>query len=185
MRLEIKKWLDGQDATAAWLEAHYQGRKSYQTGRNIRFVLTFSQYVELWGMKRLKQVAKLIAAGRIARRMRHPEKGWVLSWISKKARKAGEMNFTTARILQRNSSKYRFYLKAGDTHNDEAKRRIGDAKRGKPLSKGHKEAIRDARLGVSQSEEHKAKRIAAIRATKQRKREERLAPAARTIEATV
>src|SRR6478735_884042 len=103
MRPERKEWLDEQDATAAWLEAHYQGRKSYQTGRGIRFALTFSQYVDLWGIKKLKQVAKLIASGKIAKRMGHPEKGWVLSWTSKEAREAGEMNFTTARILQRNS----------------------------------------------------------------------------------
>lgn len=178
MRQEIKEWLNAQPATLAWLEAHYQGREKYQTGRGIQFALTFSEYVNLWGIKKLKQVTKLIESGRIGNRMRHPEKGWVLSWISREAREAGEMNSATARILQRNSSKHRFYLKTGDKHTDDAKRRIGDAKRGKPLSDEHKQSIRESRLGVPQSEEHKAKRFAAIRATKQRQRELRSMQAA-------
>jgi hypothetical protein len=182
MRQEIKEWLDAEPATLAWLEKHYQGRESYQTGRGIRFALTFSEYVNLWGLAKLKQVTALIAAGKIDKRMRHPNKGWVLSWASKEAREAGEMNSNTARILQRNSSKHRFFLKPGDTHTDDAKRRIGDAKRGRPLSKEHKQAIRETRLGVQQSEEHKAKRIAAIKATKQRQREECLALMTRAAE---
>lgn len=132
MRQEINEWLVAQPAIMDWLEAHYQGREKYQTGRGIRFALKFSEYVNLWGIKKLKQVTKLIESGRIGNRMRHPEKGWVLSWISREAREAGEMNCATARILQRNSSKHRFYLKAGDTHTDDAKRRIGDAKRESP-----------------------------------------------------
>ncbi len=86
--------------------------------------------MDLWGLRKLKQVAELIETGKLTKRMRHPDRGWVLSWISKEAREAGEMNITTARILQRNSSKHRFfYLQAGDTHTDAAKRKIGDAKR--------------------------------------------------------
>lgn len=126
--------------------------------------------MDLWGLRKLKQVAKLIEEGKLTKRMRI-DRGWVLSWTSKEARETGVMNITTARILQRNSSKHRFYLKAGDTHTDTAKRKIGDAKRGKSLSEDHKQAIREARIGVAQSAGHKAKRIAAMKATKQRQRE--------------
>ncbi|WCS25643.1 hypothetical protein LOK46_02010 [Methylobacterium sp. NMS14P] len=173
MKQEIMTWLKTQAATQEWLEKHYRGRMAYQTGRGKIFALSFSDYVDLWGLRKLKQVAKLIEDGKLTKRMRHPDRGWVLSWTSKEAREAGEMNITTARILQRNSSKHRFYLKAGDTHTDAAKRKIGDAKRGKSLSEDHKQAIREARIGVPQSAEHKAKRIAAIRATKQRQSEAR------------
>ncbi len=158
-------------AIQEWLEKHYRGRMAYQIGRGKIFALSFSDYVDLWGLRKLKQVAKLIEEGKLTKRMRHPDRGWVLSWTSKEARETGVMNITTARILQRNSSKHRFYLKAGDTHTDTAKRKIGDAKRGKSLSEDHKQAIREARIGVAQSADHKAKRIAAMKATKQRQRE--------------
>ncbi|WP_342166992.1 hypothetical protein [Methylobacterium sp. SD21] len=178
MTHEIKSWLETQAATQQWLEKHYRGRMAYQVSRGKIFALSFADYVNLWGLRKLREVAKLIETGKLTRRMRHPDKGWVLSWISKEAREAGEMNATTARILQRNSSKLRFYLQAGDTHTDVAKRKIGDAKRGKALSDAHKQAIREARIGVKQSAEHKAKRIAAMRATKQLQRERRAQSAA-------
>jgi hypothetical protein len=181
MNQQIMTWLETKGATKDWLEKHYRGRQAYQTNRGKIFALSFSDYVDLWGLRRLKEVDKLIETGKLTRRMRHPDRGWVLSWTSKEAREAGEMNCTTARILQRNSSKHRFYLKAGDTHTEAAKLKIGDAKRGKPLSDTHKQAIREARLGVTQSEEHKAKRIAAIRATKQRQREQQAQLAAQAV----
>ncbi|WP_342106140.1 hypothetical protein [Methylobacterium sp. SI9] len=171
MKQEIKTWLETQAATQQWLERKYRGHMAYQVGRGKVFALSFSDYVDLWGLRKLREVARLIETGKLTKRMRHPDRGWVLSWISKEAREAGEMNITTARILQRNSSKHRFYLQAGDTHTDAAKRKIGDAKRGKTLSETHKQAIREARIGVPQSAEHKAKRIAAIKATKQRQRD--------------
>jgi hypothetical protein len=163
-------WLWNNPATLEWLEKQYNRCAIYQAGRNINFNLPFYDYVCLWKLRRLKEVAKLIENGRISRRMRHPEKGWVLSWTNKAARAGGEMNVTTACILQRETSKRRFYLQAGDKHTEAAKQRIGDAKRGKPISAKHKQAISKARTGVPQSEEHKRKRIEAMKATKARNR---------------
>ena len=163
-------WLSDNPATLEWLERQYRGRASYHAGRNIKFNLPFHDYICLWKLRRLKEVAKLIENGEITRRMRHPQKGWVLSWTNKAARAGGEMNATTACIMQRETSKRRFYLQAGDQHTEAAKQRIGDAKRGKPLSDRHKQAISKARTGVPQSEEHKRKRIEAMKATKARNR---------------
>lgn len=158
-----------------WLERQFARARSYQTGRGTQFDLTFDDYVDLWRLRRLQKVVLLMKAGRLKNRMRHPDRGWVLSWSNKNARKSGVMNRHTACIIQRLTSKLRFYLQKGERHTDAARARIGAAKRGKPLSVAHKQAIRAARTGVAQSEEHKRKRIAAIRATKQRQREERLA----------
>jgi hypothetical protein len=170
MESMIEFWLEKNPDTLAWLEQHYRGRADYHAKRNISFNLPFDEYIHLWKLRRLKEVAKLIENGRITRRMRHPQKGWVLSWTNKAARAGGEMNATTACIIQRETSKRRFYLQAGDKHTEAAKQRIGDAKRGKPISAKHKQAISKARTGVPQSEEHKRKRIEAMKATKARNR---------------
>jgi hypothetical protein len=182
MHPKIQNLLRSHPDMRTWLEQQFARAERYQTSRGIHFELTFEEYADLWGPKRLNDAVQLMKAGRLLARMRHPDRGWVLSWSNKNARKTGVMNKHTARILQRLTSKLRFYLQKGERHTDAARAKIGAAKRGKPLSVAHKEAIRAARTGVAQSEEHKRKRIAAIRATKQRQREERLALMARAAE---
>ena len=174
MHPKIKELIEKHGDLHVWLERQFARARSYQTGRGTQFDLTFDDYVDLWRLSRLEKVLLLMKAGHLKNRMRHPDRGWVLSWSNKDARKTGVMNRHTACIIQRLTSKLRFYLQKGERHTDAARARIGAAKRGKPLSVTHKEAIRAARTGVAQSEEHKRKRIAAIRATKQRQREERL-----------
>lgn len=182
MHPKIKNMIAKHGDLKVWLERQFARARSYQTGRGTQFDLTFDDYVDLWRLSRLKKVVLLMKASRLRSRMRHPDRGWVLSWSNKNARKAGVMNKYTACIIQRLTSKLRFYLQKGERHTDAARAKIGAAKRGKPLSVAHKEAIRAARTGVAQSEEHKRKRIAAIRATKQRQREERLALMVRAAE---
>lgn len=175
MHPKIQNLLEAHTALHAWLECQFARARSYQVDRGTQFDLTFDDYVDLWRLSRLKKVVQLMKAGRLRSRMRHPDRGWVLSWSNKAARKTGVMNKHTACIIQRLTSKLRFYLQKGERHTDAARAKIGAAKRGKPLTAAHKEAIRAARTGIAQSEEHKRKRIEAIRATKQRQREERLA----------
>jgi methylphosphotriester-DNA--protein-cysteine methyltransferase len=183
MHPEIKKLLNAHADLEAWLQQRYADARRYQVSRGTQFELTFADYIDLWRLRRLRQVLELMRTGRLLKRMRHPDRGWVLSWSNKDAREAGVMNKHTACIIQRLTSKLRFYLQKGERHTEAARAKIGAAKRGKPLSEAHKEAIRAARTGVAQSEEHKRKRIAAIRATKQRQREERLALTTRVAEA--
>lgn len=183
MHPKIQIMLESDADLHAWLERQFARARSYQIGRGTQFDLTFDEYVDLWRLNRLKKVVQLMKAGRLRSRMRHPDRGWVLSWSNKAARKTGVMNKHTACIIQRLTSKLRFYLQKGERHTEAARAKIGAAKRGKPLTAAHKEAIRAARTGVAQSEEHKRKRIEAMRATKRRQREERLvltAQAART-----
>ena len=47
MRQVIEELLEAELATLAWLEKHYQGRESYQTGRGIRFALR-PRFITLW-----------------------------------------------------------------------------------------------------------------------------------------
>ena len=128
MHSDKDTWLNTQPDTRAWLDRQFTRAERYQKGRGIQFDLTFDEYVDLWTLKNLKKVASLIKQGRIGSRMRHPDKGWVLSWSSKAARSSGVMDKSTARVLQRQTSKLRFYLQVGDKHTEAAKKKIGDAK---------------------------------------------------------
>ena len=159
----------------ARLRAQYDKRKNYQTGKGIVFDLSFEEYIALWSIHRLRKLERLVLSNEIKNYQKHLKYAWVLSWRSKSDKAAGVLNKDTAEILLRWQSEQRFYIQKGETQSTAARRKISDARRGKPLSAKHRRAIGDARLGVKQSEDHKLKRIEAMKATKARKRQEKLA----------
>ena len=161
--------------TLAWLQATYDKAEKYQTGNGVTFALSFSEYIALWSIHRLRYLEKLVLKNEIKNFQKNPKYAWVLSWRKKSDKAAGILNKDTARILLRWQSEQRFYIQKGETQSPAARRKISDARRGKPLSAKHRRAIGDARLGVKQSEAHKLKRIEAMKATKARKRQEKLA----------
>ncbi len=81
-----------------WLEQRFEKSKAYQTARGIRFELTLEEYLNLWSADNIRKMEKYAAAGDLDQRMRHKEKGWVLSWASKEVRKARVMNKDTALV---------------------------------------------------------------------------------------
>ena len=152
-----------------WLWGQYSRAKAYQTDQGITFNLTFLEYQALWKKDQLEKLIYWHKHNRLVSAMKHRDRGFVLSWRSKADRKAGVMDKTTARILTREKSRQRFYLQPGETHSEDAKKRIGDAQRGRKRSAEHKAAISRARKGTKQSQEHIDARVAATKATKQRK----------------
>lgn len=153
-----------------WLWSHYSSAQSYQISKGIDFKLTFLEYQALWSERQLKKLVYWHKSRRLDSAMRHPDSGYVLSWRSKADRAAGVMDATTARILTREKSRERFYLQAGETHTEDAKKRIGDAQRGRKRSAKHKAAVSRSKKGVKQSQEQIDARVAATKATKERKR---------------
>jgi hypothetical protein len=150
--------------TPAWLYTRYQRAENYQTKNGIHFDLTFEEYLSLWSPYRLLKLEEYLRNNEIDRRMRHPLYGWVLSWVSKEARKAGVMNKNTARLLNRADSERRFFMQRGERHTEEAKAAIGKAQRGKTITQEHRNAVSVARKGTKQSDEHKRKRSDAMKA---------------------
>src|SRR5687768_4048901 len=108
LKLEIIIMTD--TTVSHWLEQRYEKSKVYQTEQGIHFDLSFEEYLNLWSADKIRKLEKYAAAGDLDRRMRHPDKGWVLSWSSKEARKAGVMNRDTARVLTRKTSETRFFM---------------------------------------------------------------------------
>lgn len=154
--------------TCLW--GHYSRAEIYQTSAGIKFELTFLEYEALWSEDQRKKLIYWHESDRLAKAMAHPDKGYVLSWRSKADRTAGAMNATSARILTREHSRQRFNLQARETHTEAARKKIGDAQRGRTRSAEHRAAIRYARKGTKQSPEQIAQRVAATKATKERKR---------------
>ena len=150
--------------TRAWLYTRYKRAENYQTNRGIQFVLSFEDYLSLWSPYRLLKLEEYLRNNEIDRRMRHPLYGWVLSWVSKEARKAGVMNKNAARLLNREDSERRFFMQRGERHTDEAKAAIGKAQQGKTITQEHRNAISAARKGTKQTAEHKCKRSDAMKA---------------------
>ena len=161
--------------TYDWLKLQHNRASAYQTSKGINFDLTLAEYISLWSPYRLEKLERLILANEIKSYQKNKKYGWVLSWRAKKDRAAGTMNIETARILLRWQSEVVFRIQLGETQSAHARKKIGDARRGKPLSAQHRASISSARRGIQQSEEHKRRRIDAMRATKARKRAEQLA----------
>jgi hypothetical protein len=154
------------DGIITWMHGHYTRARDYQTSRGIEFKLTFLEYQSLWSPKKLEKLVYWHQSGRIAKAMKHPRHGYVLSWRAKADRASGILDITTARIITRAASEKRFFLQAGETHSEAAKIKIGDAQRGRIRSAAHKAAISKARAGTKQTPEQIAKRVAATKATK-------------------
>lgn len=119
------------DGIIKWLWGQYSRAKVYQTEKGITFNPTFLEYQGLWKKAQLEKLVYWHESDRLEKAMKHRDKGFVLSWRSKADRKAGVMDKTTARILTREKSRQRFYLQPGETHSEDAKKRIGDAQRGR------------------------------------------------------
>ena len=160
--------------TLAWLSTQYEARKKYQIGNGVIFSLSFDDYITLWTIHRLRKLEKLVLNNEIKNYQKNLKYAWVLSWRRKSDKAAGILNKDTALILLRHQSERLFYIQKGETQSPAARRKISDARRGKPLSAKPKRAIGDARLGVKQTEAHKRKRIDAMKATKARNKLEKL-----------
>jgi hypothetical protein len=138
---------------------HYCATVKYQRGKNgIQVKMTFNEYLSLWSDTRIKSMAVRIDRSEKAIRfyMTNATRP-VCSWVSKDAMvRGGVMTVEMAKIRSAEDSKRLFQFQAGDRHSEGSKKRIGDAKRGRP-----------------QTPEQVAKRTAARVATMARKRAER------------
>lgn len=131
----------------------------YQKQKNdITVTMTFDEYLSLWSMTRITTITEKLARGQksIDYYMGNKHYRPVCSWVSKdRLVRGGTMTVQDARIISSDDSKKLFQFKAGDKHDDEAKRRIGESKRGKkqtPEQIAKRTASRIATMALKRAE---------------------------------
>lgn len=170
---EISEKLNG------YLESWFATSRAYQLGKGRRFELTYPEFLELWGAKRLRTMQKHMDNGSVYARMNAGNMfGFVLSWKSYAAKQTGILCFETAQVCMRQKSRRDCAMKKGDKHTPAARKKISSAKTGKPHSAEHKKAISESLTGIKRgpmSQAEKDKRSASAKATHAAKRAARLA----------
>lgn len=142
-----------------YLVVWYDRSRRYQLGRGRAFNLNFDEFCGLVSnyqraviTSRLKQMEDAAAT---------PQRvGYVLSWASPEAHTTGVLDSSTAKILKYTTSRQMFRKQKGDNHSDDARARIGAAKRGKEQTRQHVERRAKKQRGIKRgdmSEATKAK----------------------------
>ena len=158
----------------AYMQSWFDKVAQKQTKRGITFALTFDEFLELWGTRRLATMQKHMEDGSIYARMSGNNPfAFVVTWKSYAAKQAGVMNSETAQVCTRSKSKADNGMRKGDKHSQAVKDRISASKQGKTHSESHRLALSQALIGKKRgpmTEEHKAKLSAAMKAARARRR---------------
>lgn len=141
-------------AVDAALHAQFMNAVAYQATKKRKVEMTFEQFLTLVTSSRRQRMERAMAAGNFERFMKG-RYGYVLTWKSRQAKEAGVMNLQTAAYLNREDSERACQFGPGDTHTEEAKAKIGDARRGKKASDATRAKQAAAKTGKALSDEHR------------------------------
>lgn len=168
----------------AYLEGWYDKAKKRQEGYGKTFLLSFGEFLNLWGRRRLRTLEEWADKEILYYRNRKSTKddpnlnGYVLSPISFAATQEDIRTAQNMQICTRGKSLFDCRMKKGDKHSDKSKARISDSTKGKPKSDEHRAKIAASCKGVSKGPMDEAGKLARSEAAKAhwaRKRAEKAA----------
>lgn len=148
--LKITKQSDPFEIAAAVdaaLVAQYENARLYQLQRKRQFDLTLEEFLSLITPSRRARMEKAMA-GRSFERFMKGRYGYVLTWKSRKAFKAGVMNKDTACYLNREDSERASQFGPGDEHSDESKDLIRKSRTGKKATDATRAKMSRSKIGV-------------------------------------
>lgn len=152
-----------------YLRSWFATSMAYQISKGRRFELTYAEFLELWGARRLRTMQKHMDNGSVYNRMNASNGyGYVVTWKSYAAKQSGVMNAETAQVCTRDKSRRDNAMKKGDTHTPAARKAISDSKLGKSHSADHRAAISASLKGIKRgpmSQADKDRRSASMKAT--------------------
>lgn len=163
----------------AYLEGWFEKASARQIGKGKRFLLSFGEFLTLWGKRRIRSLEQWMDDGSLyVRQRKHtPEapnlNGYVLSYVSFAASQSGSMTPENAQICTRGKSLMDCRMGKGDKHSEKSKARISASKAGVALSEKHRGNISASMTGMKRgpmSQADKDKRAASVRATLAAKR---------------
>lgn len=140
-------------AVDAALKAQFLNAVAYQAVKNRRVEMTFEEFLTLVTSSRRQRMERAMASGNFERFMKG-RYGYVLTWKSRQAKEAGVMNLQTAAYLNREDSERACQFGPGDTHTEEAKAKIGEARRGKKASEATRAKLSAQKMGKPLSADH-------------------------------
>lgn len=153
-----------------YLRGWFAKSRDYQLKEGRLFELTYEDFIELWGTRRLLTMEQHLSNGSVYNRMNAANLfGYVLTWKSYSAAQTGVMTKENAQVCIRSKSIADNKMKKGDKHKPSARAKISAAKQGKTHSASHKQNISASLTGVKKgpmSAEHKANLSAAMKASR-------------------
>jgi hypothetical protein len=163
------------------LKHQHAKAKRYQEKRGVRFDLTLDELLSKITVSRWRKMEAKMAKGEAEfLKFMAGGYGYVISWKNRKALRGKVMNIDTVAFINRDDSKLNSRFVAGDKHTEKAKKKQGDANRGKVASQETREKIRQSKLGKKQSEETVAARAEKLKGVpKSEEHKERMREAAR------
>lgn len=162
-----------------YLQGWFEKSKARQTAKGVKFELSFGDFLNLWGQRRIASLEKWMDDGSLFVRQRKSTKedqnlnGYVLTFISFAESKTNVMTPQNAQICTRGKSLHDCSMKKGDTHTPESIAKISASTVGVPKTEEHKAAISASMKGKTKgpmSDEEKAKRSVSVKATLAKKK---------------
>lgn len=162
-----------------YLTGWYEKAKARQEAKGKRFLISYGDFLNLWGMRRLRKLAEWMDDGSLYVRQRKHTKdnpnpnGYVLTPIDFAASQANELTPENMTITTRGQSLQNCKMKKGDKHSAKSRGKISQSTTGVPKSDSHRQNISESMKGKNtgpMSEEGKAARSAAMKAYWERRR---------------
>ncbi|NWK97940.1 hypothetical protein DM806_20210 [Sphingobium lactosutens] len=156
----------------AYLEGWYDKAKKRQEQNEKEFLLSFGEFLNLWGRRRLRTLAQWMDDGSLYARNRKSTKtdpnlnGYVLSPISFAATQQPVRTAQNMQICTRGKALQDCKMKKGDKHSEKSKARISNSTKGKPKSAKHRAKIAASCTGVSKGPMDDAGKLARSDAAK-------------------
>lgn len=156
-----------------YLKGWFEKARKRQEGKGKLFQLTYGDFLNLWGKRRIRNLTKWKDDGSLYFRQRKGTKddpnlsGYVLSPRSFAAAGEHVVNAENMEICTRGTSLHNCKMKKGDTHSDASRARISDKTRGVPKTDAHKAKIGQSMKGKNtrpMDEQGKASRSAGMKA---------------------
>ena len=132
----------------------YSRSAAYQATQDVRFELTFDDYLELFEPRLLNSMARSFAKGTIEARQ-SSEHAFVLSWKSRQHKLAGVMNAESALICPRKVSIHNCRYLPGEERDEKARKKMSDKKKGKKRPEAVKQKIAETKTGQTYDDAHR------------------------------